>query len=89
MGGGSMKLPNVVLLALLALVTCTGCVVGDYVPRPVVVESPPPPPVVVVPAQVYVAPPVVVVEPYYYSPYYCYGCWHGWYRGRYGYHRWR
>jgi hypothetical protein len=85
MGVGNMKLPNVVLLALFALVTCAGCVVGGYTPRPVVVESPPPPPpVVVVPA-----PPVVVVEPYYYSPYYCYGCWHGWYGGRYGYHRWR
>lgn len=83
MGVGSMKLPRMVLLALLALATCTGCVVGGYAPRPVVVA--PSPPVVVVPAP----PPVVVVEPYYYSPYYCSGCWHGWYGGRYGYHRWR
>ena len=87
MGVGSMKLPNVGLLALFALVTCAGCVVGDYVPRPVAVESPPP--VVMVPGPVYVAPPVVVVQPYYYSPYYCYGCYYGWYGGRYGYHRWR
>jgi hypothetical protein len=77
---GSMKLLNVVLLALFALVTCAGCVVGDYTPRPVVVA---PAPVVVAPA------PVVVAEPgYYYSTNSCYGCWYGWYGGRYGYHRW-
>jgi hypothetical protein len=68
-------------LGLLIMLVLTGCVGawGPDVPRPVIVA----------PAPVYVAPPVVVVvEPYYYSPYYCYGCWHGWYGGRYGYHRW-
>lgn len=81
----SLRALKVLPLAVMALGALGGCVVGEYTPRPVVVAAPPPPPTVVVaPA------PVIVVEPgYYYSPGYCYGCWHGWYGGRYGWHRWR